>query len=82
MGKAERNRTQSARARIAAQQAQQRQAEKRRRMLAFGGITVAVLAVLGIIIGAVLSNSKSSQSGSSNGALPAKGCAIRSGTGA
>ena len=72
MGKAERARQQSARARIAEQQAQQRAAEKRRRMLAIGGITIALLAILGIIIGAVVnSNSKSPQAAASSGALPA-----------
>jgi|SRR5271165_3045832 len=72
MGKADRRRDQSARARIAAQQAAQRQAEKRRRMIAIGGITVALLAVIGIIIGAVVAKQhKPSQAGSSSGALPA-----------
>lgn len=72
MGKAERTRQQSARARIAAQQAQQRAAEKRRRMLAIGGIAVALLVVLGIIIGAVVAKQhKASQAGTSSGALPA-----------
>jgi thiol-disulfide isomerase/thioredoxin len=71
MGKAQRSKQQSARAQIAAQQAQQRAAEKRRRMLAIGGITVAVLAVLGIIIGAVVAKqSKSSQAVGTTGALP------------
>jgi thiol-disulfide isomerase/thioredoxin len=71
MGKAERDK--SARARIAAQQRQQRQAEKRRRtILAIAGIGVALLAVVGIVIGALVSNSgKSGQSGASSGALPA-----------
>jgi thiol-disulfide isomerase/thioredoxin len=69
MGKADRDR--SARARIAAQQAQQRQAEKRRRTLALGGIAVALLAVVGILIGALVSHgSKAGQSGASTGALP------------
>jgi hypothetical protein len=72
MGKAQRGRQQSARARIAEQQAQQRAAEKRRRMLAIGGIAIALLAVLGIIIGAVIHNgNKSKQAGASSGALPA-----------
>ena len=65
-------RQQTARARIAAQQAEQRAAEKRRRMLAIGGIAIALLAVLGIIIGAVVhKGSKSKQAGGSNGTLPA-----------
>jgi hypothetical protein len=72
MGKAQRTRQQTARARIAEQQAQQRAAEKRRRMLAIGGIAIALLAVLGIIIGAVINNgNKSKQAGGSNGTLPA-----------
>jgi hypothetical protein len=71
MGKAQRTKEQSARARIAAQQAQQRAAEQRRRMLAIGGITVAVLAVVGIIIGAVVAKQHSSQAGGTSGALPA-----------
>lgn len=72
MGKAQRTKQQSARTRIAAQQAQQRAAEQRRRMLAIGGITVAVLAVIGIIIGAVVAKQhNSSQAGGTTGALPA-----------
>jgi thiol-disulfide isomerase/thioredoxin len=72
MGKAERTRQQSARARIAEQQAQQRAVEKRRRTLAIGGIAIALLAVLGIIIGAVIHNgNKAKQAGASNGTLPA-----------
>jgi len=71
MGKAQRAKQESARARIAAQQAQQRAVEQRRRMLAIGGITVAVLAVIGIIIGAVAARQHSSQAGRTNGALPA-----------
>ena len=72
MSKAQRTRQQSARARIAAQQAEQRAAEKRRRMLAIGGITVALLAVIGIIIGAVVAKQhKSNQAGGTSGALPA-----------
>lgn len=71
MSKAERNRQQSARARIAEQQAQARQAEKRRQMIAFGGVAVALIVVLGIILGAVLSHNSTPQSGGSSGALPA-----------
>ena len=72
MSKAQRGRQQSARARIAAQQAQARATEKRRRMLAIGGITVAVLAVIGIIIGAVVAKQhNSTQAGGTSGALPA-----------
>jgi thiol-disulfide isomerase/thioredoxin len=69
MGKAERNRSQSARERIAAQQRQAREAEKRRRRIAIGGIVVVVLAVVVII--AVSALGKKSQAGGSNGALPA-----------
>jgi thiol-disulfide isomerase/thioredoxin len=72
MSKADRNRAQSARARIAAQQEQRRKAERRRRTLAISGITVALLAVIGIIIGAVVHQSGSGkQSGASSGPLPA-----------
>jgi thiol-disulfide isomerase/thioredoxin len=73
MAKGDRNRAETARARIAAQQAEQRAAEKRRRMLAIGGATIALLVVLGIIIGAVVhsNGSKSKQAGASSGALPA-----------
>jgi thiol-disulfide isomerase/thioredoxin len=50
----------SSRARIAAQQAEARRQEQRRRMLAIGGIGVALLAVIGIIIGALVSRSSPS----------------------
>lgn len=72
MGKADRRREQNVRARIAAQQAAQRQTERRRRMLVIGAAGVVVLAVIGIIIGSVVSRSGGgSQAGASNGALPA-----------
>jgi thiol-disulfide isomerase/thioredoxin len=72
MSKADRNRQQAARARIAAQQAEQRKAEQRRRMFAIGGIAVAVVAVIGIILGVIASSGGSKkQSGASNGPLPA-----------
>lgn len=72
MSKAQRTRQQSARARIAAQQAEQRAAEKRRRIIAISGITVALLAVIGIIIGAVVAKQHhSTQAGGTSGALPA-----------
>lgn len=71
MGKADRKRTQSARARIAAQQAQQRKAEQRRRMIAVGAVSVVVLAVIGIIIGLLVSKSTPRQSAASTGPLPA-----------
>ncbi|HEY2313157.1 MAG TPA: DUF929 family protein [Streptosporangiaceae bacterium] len=72
MAKGDRKRDESARARIAAQRAEQRAKEKRRRMVAIGGITIALLAVLGIIIGAVVhSGNTTKQAGASSGALPA-----------
>jgi thiol-disulfide isomerase/thioredoxin len=72
MGKGDRRRDQTARARIAAQQAAQRQAERRRRTIAIGGIAVALAAVLIIIIVAVVNKgSKSPQAGGTNGTLPA-----------
>ncbi len=69
MGKAERNRDQSARARIAAQQRAAKEAERRRRLIAISGISVVVLVVVAIIVFFELN--KKSQAGSSNGALPA-----------
>ena len=72
MGKADRKREQTARARIAAQRAQQQQAERRRRMLALGGVAIAVVAVIGIVIGVVVSHSGTSKpSGPSSGPLHA-----------
>jgi thiol-disulfide isomerase/thioredoxin len=71
MGKADRNRQQTARARIAEQQAQQRQAEKRRRMIAIGAVAVALLAVVGIVIGAVAASGGKPQKAASKGSLPA-----------
>jgi thiol-disulfide isomerase/thioredoxin len=72
MSKAERQREQTARARIAAQQAAQRKAERRRRMIAIGGIAAAlVIVVVIIIVSAVSKGSKSPQAGGSNGTLPA-----------
>lgn len=70
MGKADRNKTQAARARIAAQQAQQRKTEQRRRMIAIGAVGVVVLAVIGIIIGLLVSKSTPRQSGPSTAPLP------------
>ncbi len=72
MGKADRNKSQSARARIAAQQAAQRQAEKRRRMLAVGGVGAVLLVVIVVIIvAAIASGNKPKQAAVSNGPLPA-----------
>jgi thiol-disulfide isomerase/thioredoxin len=68
MGKADRNKGQSARARIAAQQAAQRRAERRRQMLAIGAVGVVVLAIIGIIIGLELSKSTPKQA--ATGPLP------------
>jgi len=50
MGKAERNRKQSARERIAAQQAAARKAEARRRMLLAGGAVVVVIAIVVVFV--------------------------------
>ena len=71
MGKADRNRSQSARARIAAQQAEQRKAERRRRIAIAGGVMVVLLVVIGVIIGVALSTGKPKQAAVSNGPLPA-----------
>jgi thiol-disulfide isomerase/thioredoxin len=69
MGKAERNRNQSARERIAVQQRAAKQAEQRRRTILISGIAVVILAVVAIILVSQLT--KKSQSGGTNGALPA-----------
>jgi thiol-disulfide isomerase/thioredoxin len=69
MGKADRNRNQSARDRVAAQQRAAKEAERRRRLIAISGITVVVLVVVAIVVFFELN--KKSQAGSSNGALPA-----------
>jgi hypothetical protein len=50
MGKADRNRRQSARERIAAQQAAARRAERRKQMLVTGGSVVAVLAIVATFV--------------------------------
>ena len=70
MSKAQRAREQTARARIAAAQAEQRRKEQRRRLFAISGVVVALLAVVGIVIGAVVSRS-TSQHRASTCALPA-----------
>jgi thiol-disulfide isomerase/thioredoxin len=70
MSKAQRSRNQSARARIAAQQADQRQKEQRRRRLAIGGVAIALLAVVGIIIGALVSRSSPSKPAAGSQPLP------------
>jgi thiol-disulfide isomerase/thioredoxin len=69
MGKADRNKAQSARARIAAQQAAQRRVEKRRQMIAIGAVGVVVLVVIGIIIGLEVSKSSPPKQATS-GPLP------------
>jgi thiol-disulfide isomerase/thioredoxin len=72
MSKAQRAREQSARARIAAQQAEQRKKDQRRRMFAIGGAGIVLLAVIGIIIGALVSRSSPpSHQAASSGPLPA-----------
>jgi thiol-disulfide isomerase/thioredoxin len=62
---------QSARSRIASQQAEQQRKEKRRRTLALGGVAVALLAVIGIIVGALVSRSSPSQQAAGSSPLPA-----------
>lgn len=63
----------STRERVAAAQAEQRRREQRRRSLGIAGVAVALLAVVGIIIGALVSRSSAppSQPRSTAGALPA-----------
>jgi thiol-disulfide isomerase/thioredoxin len=70
MSNPQRGRPQSTRARIAAQQAEQRRKDQRRRFFAIGGVAVALLAVIGIIVGALVSHSSPSQQAAS-GPLPA-----------
>ena len=71
MAKADRNRSESARARIAAQQAEQRKAEKRRRMISIGSVAVVLLAVIGVVIGFAVASSKPKQAAATSGPLPA-----------
>jgi len=71
MSKAQRTKEQSARDRIAAQQAEQRRKDERRRRLAIGGVAVALLAVIGIIIGALVSRSSPTQPAAGSRPLPA-----------
>jgi thiol-disulfide isomerase/thioredoxin len=72
MGKADRNRNQSARERIAAQQDAARRAEARRRALVVGGCVVVVLAiVLGIVLSRVLGKSSTAPPGPATEQLPA-----------
>ncbi|HUA41028.1 MAG TPA: DUF929 family protein [Streptosporangiaceae bacterium] len=71
MGKADRNKAQSARARIAEQQAQQRRLEKRRRILVVSAVGVVVLVAIGLIVGLGLSKRTPKQSAATTGPLPA-----------
>jgi thiol-disulfide isomerase/thioredoxin len=72
MAKGDRNRDQSARARIAAQQEAARRAEARRRALLVGGCVVVIVAiVLGIVLAKVLSKSSSTPPGPASEQLPA-----------
>jgi Domain of unknown function (DUF929) len=71
MGKADRNRQQNARARIAAQQAAARRAEARRRMLIAGG---SVLAVIAVVVAFVIIRATSGASPGGTG--PATGTAL------
>jgi thiol-disulfide isomerase/thioredoxin len=68
MGKADRNKAQSARARIAAQQAAQRRVERRRQMIAIGAVGVVLLAVIAIIL--VLELTKTTPKQAASGPLP------------
>jgi Domain of unknown function (DUF929) len=70
MGKAERNRQQSARERIAAQQAAARRAESRRRFVIAGGAAVAVIAV---VVALILVKSLGGTSSNSGGSTSAGG---------
>jgi thiol-disulfide isomerase/thioredoxin len=71
MSKPEGSNPRSSRARIAAQQAEARRKEQRRRMLAIGGVGIALLAVIGIIIGALVSRSSSGPPSAGAQPLPA-----------
>jgi thiol-disulfide isomerase/thioredoxin len=71
MSKPQRGRPQSARARIAAQQAEQRRKDQRRRLLFVGAVAVVLLAVVGIIIGALVSRSSPSSPAAGAQPLPA-----------
>jgi thiol-disulfide isomerase/thioredoxin len=71
MSKPEGSNPRSSRARIAAQQAEARRKEQRRRILAIGGVSIALLAVIGIIIGALVSRSSSGPPSAGAQPLPA-----------
>src|SRR6266496_1406173 len=70
MGKAERNRRQSAREKIAAQQAAARRAERRKRVLLTGGSVAAVLAIVVAFV-VVKTLSGPASAGSGKGTVPA-----------
>ena len=71
MSKAQRTKEQSARARIAAQQEEQRRKDQRRRMLAIGGVGLALLAVIAIIIVALVNRSSPARTAAGPSGLPA-----------
>jgi thiol-disulfide isomerase/thioredoxin len=62
---------QSSRARIAAQQAEARRQEQRRRTFAVGGVGVALLAIIGIIVAALVSHSSPGKPSAGAQPLPA-----------
>ncbi len=74
MGKAERNRRQSAREKIAAQQAAARRAEHRRRMLLTGG---SVLAVIAIVVAFVVIKTLSGPASAGSGKAVASASVVR-----
>jgi thiol-disulfide isomerase/thioredoxin len=71
MSKPQGSNSPSARQRIAAQQAEQRRKDQRRRSFAIGGVAVALLAIVGIIIGALVSRSSPSSPAAGAQPLPA-----------
>jgi thiol-disulfide isomerase/thioredoxin len=71
MSKPQRPNPQSARGRIAAQQAEQRLKERRQRLIAIGAMSVALLAIIGIIIGALVSRSSPGKPAAGAQPLPA-----------
>jgi hypothetical protein len=71
MGKAERNRRQSAREKIAEQQAAARRAEVRRQMLLVGGSIVVVLAIVVAFVVIKISGSSTAASTTASGKTPA-----------
>ena len=69
MGKAERNRRQSAREKIAAQQAAERRTQKRRQTLMAGGSVLAVLAIVAALI--IVKSLNKASAGSNTGTVSA-----------